>query len=464
MTIRLHDSLTKRAEPVAPDRPIGIYSCGPTVYDRIHVGNARPFVVAMVLKRHLDRQGVPSKVVINVTDVNDKIYDRGARARRPEHGARRRDDRRVLRRHRPARPGTARRRAAGDRDDARDRRADRAPDRERPRLRGERRRVLRRQELPVVRRPVGAEARRDAGRGTRRARRGQALSARLRAVEGDQARRGRVVGLAVGERAARLAHRVLGDGDGAPRRADRRARRRPRPDLPAPRERARAVRGRDRSPVRGHLAAQRHAAVRRREDVEVARQRRAAGRRARRVGRRDAAAAVRAGPLPQPDGLQRRHARAGARRGRGAARGDPQAALGDGRRIAGSRAAATRPTGGRPPSTPRWTTTWRRRRRWPSCSGSARPRPGRSRRRPSPAAPGPPSPTRWCRGSTCSGWPGLGTDDVVPAEIVGLAEERRAARAARDFARSDALRDQIAAAGYVVRDVADGFELVPAPR
>jgi cysteinyl-tRNA synthetase len=74
VTIRLHDSLTRRAEPVAVDRPIGIYSCGPTVYDRIHVGNARPFVVAMVLKRHLDRQGVASKVVINVTDVNDKIY------------------------------------------------------------------------------------------------------------------------------------------------------------------------------------------------------------------------------------------------------------------------------------------------------------------------------------------------------------------------------------------------------
>jgi cysteinyl-tRNA synthetase len=80
VTIRLHDSLTRRVEPVATDRPMGIYSCGPTVYDRIHVGNARPFVVAMVLKRHLDRRGVSSKLVINVTDVNDKIYD-AARAR-----------------------------------------------------------------------------------------------------------------------------------------------------------------------------------------------------------------------------------------------------------------------------------------------------------------------------------------------------------------------------------------------
>jgi cysteinyl-tRNA synthetase len=80
VTIRLHDSLTRRSDPVAAAGPVGIYSCGPTVYDRIHVGNARPFVVAMVLKRHLDRQSVPSRLVINVTDVNDKIYA-AARAR-----------------------------------------------------------------------------------------------------------------------------------------------------------------------------------------------------------------------------------------------------------------------------------------------------------------------------------------------------------------------------------------------
>jgi cysteinyl-tRNA synthetase len=79
VTLRLYDSLSKRAAPVEHDGPIGVYSCGPTVYDRIHVGNARPFVVAMVLKRHLDRQGVPAKVVINITDVNDKIYVAAAR-------------------------------------------------------------------------------------------------------------------------------------------------------------------------------------------------------------------------------------------------------------------------------------------------------------------------------------------------------------------------------------------------
>lgn len=50
-----------------------------------------------------------------------------------------------------------------------------------------------------------------------------------------------------------------------------------------------------------------------------------------------------------------------------------------------------------------------------------------------------------------------------PADVVALAEERRAARTERDFARSDALRDEIAAAGWVVADTADGFTLEPKP-
>ena len=51
----------------------------------------------------------------------------------------------------------------------------------------------------------------------------------------------------------------------------------------------------------------------------------------------------------------------------------------------------------------------------------------------------------------------------VPVDLVALAEERQRARAARDFEQSDRLRDEIAAAGWEVRDVADGFELVPLP-
>ena len=53
---------------------MSIYACGPTVYARIHVGNARPFVVFSLLKRFLIHEGYSVILVINITDVNDKIY------------------------------------------------------------------------------------------------------------------------------------------------------------------------------------------------------------------------------------------------------------------------------------------------------------------------------------------------------------------------------------------------------
>jgi cysteinyl-tRNA synthetase len=52
-----------------------MYACGPTVYGRIHVGNARPYVVFSLLKRFLEHEGYAVTFVANVTDVNDKIYD-----------------------------------------------------------------------------------------------------------------------------------------------------------------------------------------------------------------------------------------------------------------------------------------------------------------------------------------------------------------------------------------------------
>jgi cysteinyl-tRNA synthetase len=60
-------------EPLTPGR-LGLYVCGPTVYGPVHVGNARPFVVAMTLARHLRRTGWEVRVVSNLTDINDKIY------------------------------------------------------------------------------------------------------------------------------------------------------------------------------------------------------------------------------------------------------------------------------------------------------------------------------------------------------------------------------------------------------
>ena len=75
--VRLHDTLSGELRPLRPREPgkVGIYACGPTVYARVHVGNARPFVVFALLKRFLEREGLEVTLVENVTDVNDKIYD-----------------------------------------------------------------------------------------------------------------------------------------------------------------------------------------------------------------------------------------------------------------------------------------------------------------------------------------------------------------------------------------------------
>jgi cysteinyl-tRNA synthetase len=83
--IRLHDTRSGEVLPLAPDDPtrVGIYACGPTVYSRIHIGNARPFVVFSVLKRFLEHEGYGVDLVINVTDVNDKIYDAARAHDRP---------------------------------------------------------------------------------------------------------------------------------------------------------------------------------------------------------------------------------------------------------------------------------------------------------------------------------------------------------------------------------------------
>jgi cysteinyl-tRNA synthetase len=76
-TITLYDTLTREARPLEPRDPgrIGIYACGPTVYSRVHVGNARPLVVFSQLKRFLEHEGYDVTFVANITDVNDKIYD-----------------------------------------------------------------------------------------------------------------------------------------------------------------------------------------------------------------------------------------------------------------------------------------------------------------------------------------------------------------------------------------------------
>ena len=229
--IRLHDTALRHAPGAPPVRrpgTVGIYACGPTVYNRIHVGNARPFVVLSLLKRFLRHEG----------------YEH---VRRLQHHRRQRQD---LRRARgrsacPARSSRARwrrptsptptgsgsgapttSRRVGD--DGRDRRAHRRAARARPRLRGRGRRLLPRAQRPALR---------------RRSRTATSTRwTRARAIDGAAARKEDPLDFALwkaqkpdedtawdapwGARPARLAHRVLGDGRGAARRRLRGPRRR----------------------------------------------------------------------------------------------------------------------------------------------------------------------------------------------------------------------------------------------
>src|SRR3954451_690267 len=74
--MRLYNTLTRQLDEMpAPPGPVRMYVCGPTVYARAHVGNARPFVIAMWLRAWLRHRGYDVTLVHNITDINDKIYD-----------------------------------------------------------------------------------------------------------------------------------------------------------------------------------------------------------------------------------------------------------------------------------------------------------------------------------------------------------------------------------------------------
>jgi cysteinyl-tRNA synthetase len=73
--MRLFDTYTRGlVELPPPPGPIRMYFCGPTVYQRIHIGNARPFILSLWLKRWLEETGYEVTLAENITDINDKIY------------------------------------------------------------------------------------------------------------------------------------------------------------------------------------------------------------------------------------------------------------------------------------------------------------------------------------------------------------------------------------------------------
>jgi cysteinyl-tRNA synthetase len=81
--VRIRDTLSGEVRTLDPAGEVGIYACGPTVYSRIHIGNARPFVVFSLFSRFLRSEGYGSRLVVNVTDVNDKIYAAAEQAGEP---------------------------------------------------------------------------------------------------------------------------------------------------------------------------------------------------------------------------------------------------------------------------------------------------------------------------------------------------------------------------------------------
>ena len=81
--VRIRDTLSGEPRLLDPAEEVGIYACGPTVYSRIHIGNARPFVVFSLFARFLRAEGYRARLVVNVTDINDKIYTAAAAAGEP---------------------------------------------------------------------------------------------------------------------------------------------------------------------------------------------------------------------------------------------------------------------------------------------------------------------------------------------------------------------------------------------
>ena len=405
-----------------------MYFCGPTVYQRIHIGNARPFVLVMWLRAGSRNSGYTVKLAENVTDINDKIYDAA----------------------RPLGIGSAElaRRATGwyveDTDGLGLGRPDveplatetvgeivaphRGSDRARARLRVERRRVLPRRALPRVRPRCRARASTTWCAGARRLKEDPRDFALWKATKPDE---DTCVGFALGPRPARA-------GTSSARRWPRSTSARASRSTAAGSTCAsRTTRTSSRSPaapaaVRAHLDAQRHARARRREDVEVDRQHRVAPRGARPMGPRGHPRLLPRRPLP---------------RARSSSPRSPCSRRGAGGRLPQGvprrRRRGERPRLGRA-LRPRSTTTSTRRARSPSSTAGVRPASSTS----SPAA-SPSSGSRSIRRRRRA------------ARDVTARVDRAGGAGRRDFAEADRLRAEIERLGWEVQDVADGFRLIP---
>ena len=76
--MRIYNTLTRKKEEFVPidKNEVKMYSCGPTVYDYFHIGNARPFIIFDTMRRYLEYKGYTVKFVQNFTDIDDKMINR----------------------------------------------------------------------------------------------------------------------------------------------------------------------------------------------------------------------------------------------------------------------------------------------------------------------------------------------------------------------------------------------------
>ena len=77
--MRIYNTMSRQKEELVPMTPgeLKIYACGPTVYNYIHIGNARPMVVFDTLRRYLEYRGNKVFYVSNITDIDDKLIAKG---------------------------------------------------------------------------------------------------------------------------------------------------------------------------------------------------------------------------------------------------------------------------------------------------------------------------------------------------------------------------------------------------
>ena len=91
MTLCLFDTYTRSVREFTPlkNNEVGLYTCGPTVYDYAHIGNLRTYIFEDILRRTLEFNGYSVKHVMNITDVGHLVSDADTGEDKMEKGARR---------------------------------------------------------------------------------------------------------------------------------------------------------------------------------------------------------------------------------------------------------------------------------------------------------------------------------------------------------------------------------------